>query len=106
MTESPVKDIKITNSYFECGSGVDAFFASNISFENVKFKIKGNNLISLNQSDKINFSGITYSENIKSFISLKGDKTTAVKISGTNLSKMTTPVLFSPEVNKNSIEIK
>jgi len=106
LPESPVKDIKITNSYFESTFGVDASFTSSISFENVKFKIKGDNLVSLDQADKINFNGITFSGNVKSFILLKGDKTSEIKISGTDLSKLAAPVTFSPEVSKNSIEIK
>ena len=80
-------------------------FASGITFDKVHFNIQKDNLVSLNQSDKINFSGITFSDNIKSFIFLKGDKTSLVKISGTDLLKLAEPVSFSPEVNKNSIEI-
>src|ERR1035437_9807934 len=106
LEESPVKDIKISNSYFETVSGVSAAFASSIYFEKVKFKIKEDKLISLNQTDKTNFTNILFSDNVKSFISLQGDKTAMIKVSGTDLSKLAAPVLFKPEVNKNSIEIK
>jgi DNA sulfur modification protein DndE len=106
LEESPVKDIKISNSYFETVSGVSAAFASSIYFEKVKFKIKEDKLISLNQTDKTNFTNILFSDNVKSFISLQGDKTAMIKVSGTDLSKLVAPVLFKPEVDKKSIEIK
>ncbi len=106
LEESPVKDIKISNSYFETISGVSAEFASNVSFEKVNFNVKEDKLISLNQTDKINFNNISYSGNVKLFISLQGDKTSLVKVTDTDLSKLTTRVSLAPEVNPNSIEFK
>ena len=106
LPDSPVKDISINNSYFETTSGVNVSFASSVSFDNVGFKIKGDNLVILDQSDKINFSNITFSENVKSFISLKGDKTSEIRITGTNLSKLNAPVKYSQDVNSNSILIQ
>ena len=106
LSESPVKNVKITNSYFETVAGVEADFADGINFDNVKFNIKNDILLSLNQTTGITLNNVSFSGHIKSFISLKGDKTNLIKVSGTDLSKLTVPVIFSPEVNKNSIEIK
>jgi polygalacturonase len=106
LTESPVKNLTITNSYFETVAGVNANFADGIIFDKVKFDIKNDNLFTLNQTKSITLNNVSFSGNIKSFISLKGEKTDLIKISGTDLSKLTAPVIFSPEVNKNSIEIK
>jgi hypothetical protein len=101
-----VKNLTITNSYFETVAGVNANFAEGIILDKVKFDIKNDNLFTLNQTKSITLNNVSFSGNIKSFISLKGEKTDLIKISGTDLSKLTAPVIFSPEVNKNSIEIK
>jgi hypothetical protein len=106
LTESPVKNLTITNSYFETVAGVNSNFAEGITLDKVKFDIKNDNLFTLNQTKSITLNNVSFSGNIKSFISLKGEKTDLIKISGTDLSKLTAPVIFSPEVNKNSIEIK
>jgi DNA sulfur modification protein DndE len=106
LTESPVKNLTITNSYFETVAGVNANFAEGITLDKVKFDIKNDNLFTLNQTKSITLNNVSFSGNIKSFISLKGEKTDLIKISGTDLSKLTAPVIFSPEVNKNSVEIK
>jgi polygalacturonase len=106
LSESPVKNVSITNSYFETAEGVRTDFADDVIFDKVKFDIKNDNLFTLNQTKNITLNNVSFSGNIKSFVSLKGDKTNLIKITGTDLSKLTVPVIFSPEVNKNSIEIK
>ena len=106
LVESPVKNVNITNSYFESVAGVEVDFADGVVFNNVKFDIKNDNLFTLNQTKSITLNNVSFSGNIKSIISLKGDKTNLIKVSGTDLSKLTAPVIFSSEVNKKSIEIK
>jgi DNA sulfur modification protein DndE len=106
LLESPVKNVNLTNSYFDSAAGVDIDYADGIVFDKVNFDIKNDNLFSLNQTKKMTLNNVLFSGNIKSFISLKGDKTNLIKISGSDLSKLTNSVIFSPEVNKNSLEIK
>jgi polygalacturonase len=105
LPESPVNNVKINNSYFQTAAGIEFNYAEGIIFENVKFDTKNDNLIILNQTNSISLNNISFSGNIKSFVSLKGNKTNLIKISGSDLSKLSEPVLFSPEVNKKSIEI-
>jgi polygalacturonase len=106
LAESPVKNVDITNSYFETVAGVEADFADGIVFDKVKFDTKKDILFTLNQTNDIILNNVTFSGNIKSFMSLKGDKTNLIKVSNTDLSILPIPVIFSPEVNKNSIDIK
>jgi polygalacturonase len=106
LIECPVKNVNITNSYFETVSGAEINFAGGLSFDNVKFDTKSDILFSLNQTNSISLNDITFSGKIKSLISLKGDTTSLIKVSGTDLSKLISPVIFSPEVSKNSIELK
>ncbi|MDR3611524.1 MAG: glycoside hydrolase family 28 protein [Ignavibacteriaceae bacterium] len=106
LPESPVKSINLTNSYFETEVGVETNFASGLFLDKVKFETKSETLFTLSQSDNINLNNISFSGNIKSFASLKGNKTNLVKVSGTDLSKLKVPVVLSQEVNSNSFEIK
>jgi polygalacturonase len=106
LPESPVKDIKLSNSYFNTDAGVDMNYSGGITFDKVKFETKTETLFTARQSDNLNLNSISYSAGVKSFISLLGEQTKSIKVSGTDLSKLQTPVVFSQEVNKNSIEIK
>jgi polygalacturonase len=106
LIESPVKNVNFTNSYFESVAGVKIDYANSIVFDKVKLDTKNDVLFTLNQTNSILLNNISFSGNIKSFISLNGDKTDLIKVSGTDLSKLTVPVVLSSEVNKNSIEIK
>ena len=106
LSESPVQKVNVGNSYFETVAGVGAFFADGILFDKVKFDTKQDILFTLSQTNSITLNNVSFSGNIKSFISLKGDKTNLIKVSGTDLSSLTVPVIYSAEVNKNSIEIK
>lgn len=106
LVESPLKNVSITNSYFESDAGVVADFADGIIFDKVKFDTKNDILFTLNQSQNISLNNVSFSDNIKTFMSLKGDKTNSIKVSGVDLSKLTVPVIYSPEVNKNSVQIK
>ena len=106
LSESPVQKVNVGNSYFETVAGVGAFFADGILFDKVKFDTKQDILFTLSQTNSITLNNVSFSGNIKSFISLKGDKTNLIKVSGTDLSSLTVPVIYSSEVNKNSIEIK
>ncbi|MDR3666397.1 MAG: glycoside hydrolase family 28 protein [Ignavibacteriaceae bacterium] len=105
LAESPVKNIKITNSYFETLAGGDIYYADGIVFDNVKFNTKNDLLFTISQANNINLKNVTFSDNIKSLISLKGALTGSIKVTGTDVSKLTVPVIFAPEVNKNSIVI-
>jgi polygalacturonase len=105
LDESPVKKINITNSYFASSNGVKFDFADGISFDNVKFDTPANDLFMLNQASNISLNKVSFTEKIKSFMSLRGDKTNSIKISGTDLSKLSAPFIYSPEVNKNSVVI-
>jgi polygalacturonase len=106
LEESPVKNIKISNSYFQTNAGVDVFFAGGITFDNVKFETKNETLFTFSQSDNMSLNNISFSGNVKSFLSLRGDKTGSIKVSGTDLSKLSAPVFYSTEVNKNAVDLK
>jgi len=102
----PVHRIVIRNSILSADVGVTAENARDFTLENVTIIPKTEPILHLTQCANFHLYTIGFPATISTFMTLSGKNTQAIHIKNTALSSLKNPIIFSKEVNTNSVIIE
>jgi len=106
LPEMPVHRIVIRNSILSADVGVTAENARDFTLENVTIIPKTEPILHLTQCANFHLDTIGFPATISTFMTLSGKNTQAIHIKNTALSSLKNPIIFSKEVNTNSVIIE
>lgn len=106
LPEMNIKDIFLENVTIQAKKGIEIIEASGISLKNVNVITADTNpIVYIQNASNVNISGLQYKNGAELLFNIKGEKTKAVKITGTDVSKAKKTSAFGEEVNKSALEI-
>ncbi|TCD12954.1 glycoside hydrolase family 28 protein [Pedobacter frigidisoli] len=106
LPEMNIKDIYLENVTIQAKKGIEIIEASGIFLKNVNVITEDTStIVNIQNSSNINISNLTYPNNSQVLFNISGEKTKALKVSGTDVSKAKKTSAFSEEVNKSVLEI-
>lgn len=88
LPEMSVNHIHFSDLVLAADKGIDLTDASDISMRNVKVITPQKTLITANNIWNIDLNNISFGSNLQTFIEVKGDKSKAITVSGTNLKSV------------------
>ena len=106
LPEMPVHRIVIRNSILSADVGVTAENARDFTLENVSIIPKTDPILHLTQCANFHLDTIGFPATISTFMKLSGKNTQAIHIKNTALSSFKNPIIFSAEVNPNSVVVE
>lgn len=106
LPEMNIKDIHLENVTIQSKKGIEIIEASNIFLKNVKVITNDTNpVVHVQNGANININGLQYKNGAELLFDITGEKTKALKISGTDVSKAKKTSAFASEVNQSVLEI-
>ncbi|WP_175633669.1 glycoside hydrolase family 28 protein [Pedobacter ghigonis] len=106
LPEMNIKDIHLENVTIQSKKGIEIIEASNIFLKNVKVITKDTNpVVHVQNGSNININGLQYKNGAELLFDITGEKTKALKITGTDVSKAKKTSAFGTEVNQSVLEI-
>lgn len=106
LPEMNIKDIFLENVTIQAKKGIEIIEASGISLKNVNVITADTNpIVYIQNASNVNISGLQYKNGAELLFNINGEKTKAVKITGTDVSKAKKTSAFGEEVNKSALEI-
>jgi len=106
LPEMPVHRIVIRNSILSADVGVTAENARDFTLENVSIIPKTDPILHLTQCANFHLDTIGFPATISTFMTLSGKNTQSIHIKNTALSSLKNPIIFSKEVNPNSVVVE
>ncbi|QIL39315.1 glycoside hydrolase family 28 protein [Pedobacter sp. HDW13] len=106
LPEMNIKDIHLENVTIQSKKGIEIIEASNIFLKNVKVITNDTNpVVHVQNGSNININGLQYKNGAELLFDISGEKTKALKITGTDVSKAKKTSAFGTEVNQSVLEI-
>jgi len=106
LPEMNIKDIHLENVTIQAKKGIEIIEADGIFLKNVNVISEDTNpVVQIQNSSNINFSGFKYKSGAALLFDLTGEKTKAVKVSSTDVSKAVKQSNLGAEVTKKALEI-
>ncbi|WP_421945433.1 glycoside hydrolase family 28 protein [Pedobacter sp.] len=106
LPEMNIKDIYLENVTIQAKKGIEIIEATGISLKNVNVITADTNpIIYIQNASNVNISGLQYKNGAELLFNINGEKTKAVKVNGTDVSKAKKTSTFGEEVNKSVLEI-
>lgn len=106
LPEMNIKDIHLENVTIKAKKGIEIIEAAGIFLKNINVITEDTSpVVMIQNSSNINISNLKYPDNSKVLFDVSGEKTKAVKISGTDVSKAKMATLLGVEVDKKALEI-
>jgi polygalacturonase len=106
LPEMNIKDIHLENVTIKAKKGIEIIEAAGIFLKNINVITADTSpVVRIQNSSNINISNLKYPDNSKVLFDVSGEKTKAVKISGTDVSKAKMASLLGIEVDKKALEI-
>jgi polygalacturonase len=106
LPEMNIKDIHLENVTIKAKKGIEIIEAAGIFLKNINVITADTSpVVRIQNSSNINISNLKYPDNSKVLFDVSGEKTKAVKISGTDVSKAKIASLLGIEVDKKALEI-
>ncbi|MEH3113673.1 glycoside hydrolase family 28 protein [Pedobacter terrae] len=106
LPEMNIKDIHLENVTIKAKNGIEIIEAAGIFLKNINIIAENTNpVVMIQNGSNINISNLKYPDNSKLLFDVAGEKTRAVKISGTTVSKAKTTFVLGTEVDKKALEI-
>jgi len=106
LPEMNIKDIYLENVTIQAKKGVEIIEGTGIYLKNVNVITDDTNpVVKIQNGNNINFNGFKYKEGSALLFDITGEKTKAVKVSGTNVSQAKKQSNIGTEVAKNALEI-
>ncbi len=106
LPEMPISKIAIRNSTISANAGFTAENARDFILENVNIIPKTEPILHLTQCANFHLDTIGFPATISTFMTLSGKNTQAIHIKNTALSSLKNPIIFSAEVNPNSVVVE
>ncbi len=106
LPEMNIKDIHLENVTIQSKKGIEIIEASNIFLKNVNVITDDTNpIVRVQNGSNININGLQYKNGAELLFDITGEKTKALKITGTDVSKAKKTSAFGTEVNQSVLEI-
>jgi len=106
LPEMNIKDIHLENVTIKAKKGIEIIEAAGIFLKNINIIAENTNpVVMIQNGSNINISNLQYPDDSKLLFDISGEKTKAVKISGTAVSKAKTAFVLGTEVDKKALEI-
>ena len=106
LPEMNIKDIHLENVTIKAKKGIEIIEVAGIFLKNINVITEDTSpVVMIRNSSNINISNLKYPDNSKVLFDVSGEKTKAVKISGTDVSKAKMASLLGIEVDKKALEI-
>ncbi len=106
LPEMPIQNIKIADSYISAERGVETDNAKNILFDNVKLVNAKGPLFKINQSSDFVLNKISFQHASENFMNVSGKDTKSISIENTDIKSFQAPIIYTGDVDKNSVVIK
>ncbi len=103
LPEMPVMDVTIKNSFVTADEGLESYFASGITLQNVTIIPKTGAVYSIKDTKDFVIDSGYCPPNTDVFMTVKGKGTQGVKIVNTDLSPAKTPIDYGADVDKNAV---
>lgn len=103
LSELPVKNIFIEDSYISSKLGASITNADSIKIFNSEFKFDTSPAFTVLQSKNIEFKGIKFNPADEIFINVKGEKTKNVTFEDVHLNNPAKQILISDKADKNAV---
>lgn len=106
LPEMNIKDIHLENVTIKAKKGIEIIEAAGIFLKNINILTENTNpVVMIQNGSNINISNLKYPDNSKLLFDVSGEKTKAVKVSETAVSKAKTAFVLGTEVDKKALEI-
>ncbi|RYD74867.1 MAG: glycoside hydrolase family 28 protein [Sphingobacteriales bacterium] len=106
LPEMNIKDIYLENVTIQAKKGVEIIEGTGIYLKNVNVITDDTNpVVKIQNGNNINFNGFKYKDGSALLFDITGEKTKAVKVSGTNVSQAKKQSNIGTEVAKKALEI-
>lgn len=106
LPEMNIKDIYLENVTIQAKKGVEIIEGTGIYLKNVNVITDDTNpVVKIQNGNNINFNGFKYKDGSALLFDITGEKTKAVKVSGTNVSQAKKQSNIGTEVTKKALEI-
>ncbi|MGA7161754.1 MAG: glycoside hydrolase family 28 protein [Bacteroidota bacterium] len=106
LPEMPVKNIRLSNIVINSATGCLLQDAEHIEMNNIRLSFLNGPVCTVNNADSVQLNKIAFPPDATLFLKVSGNKTKAISIGETDLSKMKQTVDLAPEVNKDEIIIR
>jgi len=106
LPEMNIKDIHLENVTIQAKKGIEIIEATGISLKNVNVITADTNpVVYIQNASNVNINGLQYKSGAELLFNINGEKTKAVKVTGTDVSKAKKTSAFGEQVNKSVLEI-
>ncbi|WP_293784302.1 glycoside hydrolase family 28 protein [uncultured Pedobacter sp.] len=106
LPEMNIKDIHLENVTIKAKKGIEIIEATGIFLKNINIIAENTDpVVMIQNGSNINISSLKYPDNSKLLFDVSGEKTKAVKIVATDVSKAKTAVILGTGVAKKALEI-
>jgi hypothetical protein len=106
LPEMNIKGIHLENITIQADKGIECIEASDISFKNVNIISKNNNpVVKLHNSANVNFNQLQFKPGSELLFNITGEKTNAISVSGTDVSKAAKTSVVSEGSNASVLQI-
>lgn len=103
LSELPVKNIVIENSYISSKLGSEIINAESVKILNSEFKFENSPAFTVSQSKDLLFKGINYYPANEKFIHIKGDITNNIILEDITFSNPEKQIIVSDKADRNAI---
>jgi DNA sulfur modification protein DndE len=106
IPEMNISDLSFNNMVIKSRKGIEVTEGRNITFTNVKVEADNDDpLVYLQNASNIVFDKLSYT-NAGTLFSVNGERSTGIKVTGTNTSKAKTKSAFNFGANTSSLELR
>ncbi|MDE3057295.1 MAG: glycoside hydrolase family 28 protein [Bacteroidota bacterium] len=106
LAEMPVKNIFLENVSIESEKGVFLTQADGVTFRNVTITLRTGAVISLDESRNITIDGMKYPAGAERFLSVEGETSEAIRVSGVDVSLAKKGIEIGKDVPAHAITMK
>ncbi|WP_442588824.1 glycoside hydrolase family 28 protein [Pedobacter sp. AW31-3R] len=106
LPEMNIKDINLENITIQADKGIECIEATGITLKNVHVIVKHTSpVVQIQNSKNINFNQLQYNAGSELLFNVTGEKSTAIKVSGTDVTKAKKVSGISAEVKSSALKI-
>lgn len=106
LPEMNIKDIYLENVTIQADKGIECIEATGINFKNVNVIVKNTNpVVTVRNSKNIDFNQLKFNAGSDLLIQVTGEKSAAIQLSGTDVSKAKKTTALGPEVKSSALKI-
>lgn len=106
LPEMNIKDINLENITIQADKGIECIEATGITFTNVNVIPKNTNpVVQIHNSKNITFNQLQFTEGSELLFNVSGEKSTAIKVNGTAVSKAKKVSVVSSALKSSTLKI-